>query len=983
MAISRRVEEQALRLGLSLTVEQKRELEGLTEDKQSFKLLEYLPSNLARELREQNKKEVRTTIEELKKQYADVASAIDSSLAGVSNVIELRTEKFNVDKEKLNSAFINMIKGSEEQVAYYTQRIATSMKEGNFNDVLNFVDDMEQQVRTRKVRLEEEIRETDRKMYAAPTGSPERIELERKLASLREESVGFTDEVRDGELQTLNILKSETEELKKQSELRKKEADIVKDLEERQKALRDFAGDTTGHFRQMYAALSPGASNSPGSIFSSMASQMVLVNQGVGGFGEKMKSLGSFLGNSFSKTLLDTKFAISGFFDYVYSQSIGKAFEFSKMFAEVNKQTGGFGNISQNVVMGGSTGGMGNLATKTGMAGYGIGVQELNKSVAELQNNFKNFNNMSLSTQQSLTVMSAKMENLGVATSQSAKLMETFSSAFGKTVEGASKMMESMARDAQGLGIAVNKYFQEFEGVMSKISGFAEKADVIFKKLSAISLATRLSTDEIAGMSEKFKTLEGAAETVSGLNAALGGTSLRATELIQINPADAFLRIKEELDASGKRFEDLNIGFQRYLANAAGFNDVNAAAKGFNSTLEDIRANMNKNKSSQEDLEKAQQRSAAFQDKYKKLLENVTILVTPIIEAFTALVNGINWINDKSGGFLLPLTVKFGLFYFAIKRVWSGLALLVKGVASGATAAVAGITRATAASTEAATAATTGAERAVVAVDAEVLAYERLAVAMTEAAAAARAIPAAGTVVAPATAVPATTVPTTTAASPTPVPPPVAPRMGMAKWGGLAALGISVGLMAAAAMTSPKDKTNTVSSAVEASSMGDEPIREAGDLKRNKDGTIVLAPEGAFQLSPNDEFMAAPNIGKAVNSSSTKQIKEVSENIKKIDSKFTDVRVGQVLSDSKFSSISTIASSVSTIAEKQSQDRDDMKKLIAQKTELTLNMPDVHLDGEKVGKMVVPKGFKYAMDSTENQRLLSNQVNDEKLYRMA
>ena len=665
MPISKRVQEQITSFNLKLTAEQRRDLESLSDIDQAFKLMEYLPKEMADKLRERSKKDVSTTIDDLKKQYKDVATAVESSIDGITSVIEKRVEDFNKSKEILNDSLSNLLKGSEEQILFSSQRIATSIKEGNFQDIINVIDDMSAKAegrlkaikgRIKEIESEEKsIRSTETKKN--PLNEEQKAEIKKltqERATLKAEKNELSRGSNAAEAEALKKARELAEVLAEQNKTYKEQADIINDVAERQKALRDFAGTTTEHFRGMMAALSPGSSGYSGTIFSSLASQMALVNQGVDGFGNKMKSLSGFLANSLTKGLLDARFAISGFFDYLYNQSIGKAFELSKMFAETNKQTGGFGNISQNVVMGGSVGGMGNLATKSGMSGYGIGLQELNKSVAELQTNFRNFNNLSLATQQTLTLTSAKMENLGVATSQSAKLMETFSSAFGKTAEGASKMVEGMARDAIALGINVNKYFQEFEGVMNKISGFATSADQIFKKLSAISQATRLSTDEIAGMSDKFKTIEGASEAVAGLNAALGGTSLRATELIQLDPAEAFLRIKEELDASGKKFEDLNIGFKRYLANAAGFNDVNAAAKGFSSTLSEIRSKMDRAKSSQEDLEKAQKRSAAFQEQYKKLLENVTVLVTPIINALTTVVGWITKLNDATGGWILP-----------------------------------------------------------------------------------------------------------------------------------------------------------------------------------------------------------------------------------------------------------------------------------------------------------------------------------------
>jgi hypothetical protein len=58
MAISRRVQEQITSFNLILTAEQRRDLESLSDIDQAFKLMEYLPKEMADKLRERSKKEL-------------------------------------------------------------------------------------------------------------------------------------------------------------------------------------------------------------------------------------------------------------------------------------------------------------------------------------------------------------------------------------------------------------------------------------------------------------------------------------------------------------------------------------------------------------------------------------------------------------------------------------------------------------------------------------------------------------------------------------------------------------------------------------------------------------------------------------------------------------------------------------------------------------------------------------------------------------
>ena len=700
MAIERSIREKLIKLGITED-SIKTELDPL-ENKGTL-LLKKIFSMTTKEQFEKAqgffKDDLENDVTKVKESNAILKEGLDKRIAIVreyenklsSQVGELNNEFSKLFGEEISKKITNSLTINFEQSAELLKNNLENLKQKTQSEINKLIAERDLQAKElQKTRMggSEKSREAKRKKIEELTQSLDNknklIEKEQKLLEI----------INKDETKLVQQHKEYGKEIEKTNKLLEQEnANLLKieeayrEIEKTNLELNKLAEATTEHMDGMLKSLNPNASGYSNSIFSSLASQMLILNS----TGDKMTTqfgkLGGILNTQFASVFLDLKKNITGFFDYVYAQSIGKAVEFSKDFAELNKSTGGFGERAKEVTMQSTFAGMGNLATTEGLARYGMGIKELNKSYGELSNTMIGFNNLSVSAQQSLTVTTAKMENLGVATSTSGKLMQTFTSAFNKTGAGAEEALNKLAKDAIALNISVAQYFQQFESVLQKISGYADSADVIFKKLNAISLSAKMSVDSLLGITEGLKSFEGASKMVAGLNSALGGTSLRAAELIASDPADALLRIKEELDASGVAFSGLNIGMQRFIAESAGFQDVNEAAKFFNSSLSEMREQMDKTAASQEDLKKKQEESAAFQQKYKSLLDNLTILANKLMPIFNFLVDMMIKVSEiPVVGFLLPLITMFGLLWWSLARVYAAGAnffALIKGSATG------------------------------------------------------------------------------------------------------------------------------------------------------------------------------------------------------------------------------------------------------------------------------------------------------------
>jgi hypothetical protein len=676
MALNRKIKDQLIKIGLS-EEQIKAEIEPLENKGELMleKIFSIAKESKFKDLRGQLNKSLQEDITQMEASN----SALEKKLIEQENIYKKHAERIQEQVSGLNKEYSRIF--GDAAAKKITENITKSFKDSEATLVESLktleepfsksISEIEQKINIATKKLEDTIKNGKRRQKRRQELTEEiaahkaaLLEQQRLLNDQEEKNKNIVDKHRQYgiEINKTNISLQEQEE--KLAQARKLYHAIV----EENKELNELAKETTDHFGSMLKSINPNASESSRTIFSSIAAQMMILNNTGDKFVDKMSSLGSILGKQFGSVFGDLKKNITGFFDYVYNQSVGKAIEFNVQYAELNKTTGGFGQRGQAAILESTTLGMGNLATTNNLTRFGIGVKDLNKSFADLSNNMRGFNNLNQSTQQSLTVAAAKMENLGVASSQTAKLFETFTSTFNKTGAGAEEMLERLSKDALGLNISVNKYLQDFESILSKISGYATSAEEVFKKMNAIANVTKISINQLAGFGDSFKTLEGATKLVAGLGAALGGTSLRATELVALDPADAIIRIKEELEASGMSFDKLNIGMKRFIAESMGFSDINEAAKLFTGSLSQMRAEMDKSAASQDELKKRQEESVAFQEQYKKLLENLTILVTPIIKVINALSTALMWLSEVPVvGFLLPLIGMFGALAWAIR----------------------------------------------------------------------------------------------------------------------------------------------------------------------------------------------------------------------------------------------------------------------------------------------------------------------------
>ena len=374
--------------------------------------------------------------------------------------------------------------------------------------------------------------------------------------------------------------------------------------------------------------------------------------------GDFFKSFGSSLASA-KDGLLSYDKMIDRAFGFMHQRMIMPTFEFAKAIAQVNKETGGFGKEFQSSTM---TGFMGMQASNVGALGmYGVSLEKYGKAYGDLANKIGGFNDMSDKQRKILAANAAALETLGVSTDTYAKLTTGFMGALQKNTLATRDAIEGLAKDAIALGKNVGQYTREFEQFMPKLIGYGREASTIFKEVSAFAQATKgaVQASDIMALSEKFQTFESAAESVSKLNAMLGGVSVNILDVMGKDPAQIAMTVKRAANEANLEFDKLNIGYKRMLSEAFG-GDMQKAAAFYKMDLAEAQEYMDRSAATEKELEERKRASVAAQEKLNALLDNFKIGLTPILDMMNGISGVFTWLSQNGkvliGGVLLGMT---------------------------------------------------------------------------------------------------------------------------------------------------------------------------------------------------------------------------------------------------------------------------------------------------------------------------------------
>ena len=178
-----------------------------------------------------------------------------------------------------------------------------------------------------------------------------------------------------------------------------------------------------------------------------------------------------------------------------------------------------------------------------------------------------------------LANLTAGMDKIGLKTGTTTKLLQTFTKAIKTSPAEAGKSIKQIATIADSLGLSVGQVGENFQGVTQDIAMYGDRMVEVFGDLQAQAQATGVSVQRLSKFAEGLDTFEGAATAAQSLNAVLGDSVVSVTDLVHADPAEKIAMIQDAIGAAGIDFETADRRMKQVIANAAGFSDVEEAAK--------------------------------------------------------------------------------------------------------------------------------------------------------------------------------------------------------------------------------------------------------------------------------------------------------------------------------------------------------------------------------------------------------------------
>jgi len=297
---------------------------------------------------------------------------------------------------------------------------------------------------------------------------------------------------------------------------------------------------------------------------------------------------------------------------------------------------------------------------------FGVGMKESAQAIGELFVSMSNFNNLSKDVQASLVAHSAQLERLGVSTKDTAEFTEQFMLGMGMTADEAMKANQDIAKLAMGIGYPVAEMSNQFRAALPALASYGKQAPEIFKKVMSAAKNLGAEIQTLLGFTAQFDTYEDAASAVGKLNNILGGDLLNTYEMINSSEEERIESLLRGVDASNMSWNSMSRYEKMALANAAGIKDMAEANKIFAGGLkayQESQAMVRDNSISQAELEKRTQATVSIQEKMNMIMESFILIIQPIVEVISWLLNGILSLNDAMGGMLVPVLVTMlGLF---------------------------------------------------------------------------------------------------------------------------------------------------------------------------------------------------------------------------------------------------------------------------------------------------------------------------------
>jgi hypothetical protein len=286
----------------------------------------------------------------------------------------------------------------------------------------------------------------------------------------------------------------------------------------------------------------------------------------------------------------------------------------------------------------------------------GMSFSQAGEIIGGLTTSMTLFATLSDTTRRQVADTAASLSKMGVSAEETGQLFDGLTRGMNLTVQAADRVAKDFDRLGQQIGLPTSQMVKDFNTLQPQLARYGAEGVKVFKELAKEARSLGMDLQEAFNIAEAFDTFQGAADLAGKLNAQIG-LQLNSVEMMTASHEDRIKILRQEFDLRGKNFKDMDRRQKQAIADVLGV-DVDLASRLFGDPTE-----LRKYNKEQKDLrERAEQMTAAM-DKFKVMLQDIMIELTPVIEGIMGFVKFL----AESG------IAKFMVFVAALKGIVSAL----------------------------------------------------------------------------------------------------------------------------------------------------------------------------------------------------------------------------------------------------------------------------------------------------------------------
>jgi hypothetical protein len=302
---------------------------------------------------------------------------------------------------------------------------------------------------------------------------------------------------------------------------------------------------------------------------------------------------------------------------------------------------------------------------------YGVTGQQAAQANTNLFQQFRGFTEIAPQARQAVADLTVQLEAVGVDSATSAQSFNLLTSALNRGTAQAGSAIMKLQGAASALGISFGEMQQQFGQAMSTVAVYGERAEEQFIKLAAAAKMAGVEVNDLIGFAKQFDTFQGAAESVSRLNALLGGPYLNSLQMVHMTEAERHRATLVALEASGKQFAMLSRFEQRAIASAAGITDMakaNQILGKSTAAYDQMQAKGAAAAMTQKELAEQARQAQAVTQEFANILRSIAVIVGPVVSVLNWLISSFANLTDMPLVNLSATVIALGLLFWGISK---------------------------------------------------------------------------------------------------------------------------------------------------------------------------------------------------------------------------------------------------------------------------------------------------------------------------